>query len=104
MCIQRAWRTHFFRVMLQEATGCSFSAVSGRDADSSFGASVASMRLCRATRSEKYSGARGTDDQQTQQQIQKSIYTTRVEAVGLLTAFLRDLQSLFRNKMMKYIK
>lgn len=80
-----------------------------------FSTSLASMRLCRATRSEKIGGSgtgagtgTGTPATTTSglsaEQARRSLFAQRSEAAGLITTFLWDMKRLFRNRLLKYVR
>jgi hypothetical protein len=67
------------------------------------------MRLRRAVRSEKLSGPPGGMSaavlQQAPPEVQKkSLFTIRAEAAAQITTFLRDINKLFRNVLLKYVR
>jgi hypothetical protein len=93
--VQRVWRAFFFTRLLRE------EADFGLGEEDDFCSSLASMRLRRATRSEKRSQPAA---QQNDEQTRLSLHMRRVEAAALLATFLRDMQKLFRNRILKYVR
>jgi hypothetical protein len=98
----------FFKRLLREAvedaqTG--FPEMSTAD----FESTSFSVRLRRAIRSEKVKQPTSDADGNSPtkggaEQKGKSLFTVRSEAAVLVTAFLRDVQKLFRNRLFKYIR
>jgi hypothetical protein len=67
------------------------------------------MRLRRAVRSEKLSGPSGSASVTAVRQAplevpKKSLFTVRAEAAAQITTFLRDINKLFRNVLLKYVR
>ena len=84
--------------MLQEAVGQA-------QVESELSSPGGSLRFRRPTRSEKMK--RKESSQMTaveEEKNRKSLFQVRAEAAGVITLFLKDLQKLFRNILLKYVR
>ena len=94
MYIQKFWRATCFRRIIAAAAAGNLEY-----AADAIGLHKSNVRLRRVTHSEKHRRAAKAEKEGT---VVKSINTIRAEACAQITMFLRDLEKLFRSRLLKF--